>query len=155
MSLRTKSDENWRFSEIRPDAVVGVVPNGNPMYIAQKLGLWLSLVREVEGEGAEVVFPGSERAWRARNPDSSQGLVGGFAVNATLRTEGTNGKIVNIADGVTTWEGDRPGICALFRLRGLGPRAGVVTGKEWVMAKKDRWAGWVTKYGLNERGVRG
>ena len=60
VELCEKSAGSWRFAEIRPDAAVGFVPNGNPMNIAQISRLWLILVRSIEGEEAEVVFPESE-----------------------------------------------------------------------------------------------
>lgn len=150
--VKVQSGTSWRFDEIRPDAVVGFVPNGNAMNIAQNLGLWLSLVRDVEGPGAEVGFPGSEKAWRALHSDTSQDLLGRFTLFLSLQTSEVvaNGTIVNIADGVTTWEQDWPRICAFFGLVGVGPKTGVPTGKEWVMAHKDRWEGWVKENGLRD-----
>jgi hypothetical protein len=150
--VELSAGQPWRFAEIRPDAVVGFVPNGNAMNIAQNLGLWLSLVRSIEGEGAEAVFPGSEVAWRALHSDSSQDLTGRFAIFASLQNEDRvgSGAVVNIADGVTTWERDWPEICKWFGLTGVGPTEGAVTGKEWVMAHKDAWEGWVRENGLRD-----
>jgi hypothetical protein len=67
-----------------------------------KPGLWLSLVRRIEGAEAEVVFPGSELAWRALHSNGSRDLIGKFVVFASLRDNVKNGTIVNIVDGVTT-----------------------------------------------------
>jgi nucleoside-diphosphate-sugar epimerase len=150
VQLHNQMKGAWRFAEIRPDAVVGFVPAGNPMNIAQNLGLWLSLVKEIDGEDAEVVFPGSRKAYTAKHSDTSQDLVGRFTIHASLQGNATDGQIFNIADGVTTWEEDWPKICALFSLRGVGPKAATMTSKDWVMAHQDRWAGWVEKYGLKE-----
>jgi hypothetical protein len=155
LRLREESGAKWRFAEVRPDAVIGFVPKGNPMNIAQNLGLWLSLVKDIQGDGAEVVFPGSWKAYTAKHSDSSQMLVGRFVVQVSLQTEGTDGQIFNIADGMSTWEEDWPRICALFKLNGVGPKEGVVTGKEWVMRYKDQWAGWVSKYNLKEGVLEG
>lgn len=150
VELRGKSGGTWRFAEVRPDAVVGFVPNGNPMNIAQNLGLWLSLVREIEGEAAEVVFPGSENAYRAKHSDSSQDLVGRFTVHVSLQGDAADGEIFNISDGVSTWEEDWPKVCALFDLRGVGPKRGTTTGKDWVIAHKTHWADWVKNHGLKK-----
>jgi hypothetical protein len=43
--------------------MVGIVPNVDAMKIAQNLGLWLSLVRSIEGAGAKVEVLGSEAAF--------------------------------------------------------------------------------------------
>lgn len=150
IELRKKSNGTWRFAEVRPDAVVGFVPAGNPMNIAQNLGLWLALCKELHGEGAEVVFPGSAKAYTAWHSDTSQDLVGRFAVHVSLQGNAVDGQIFNITDGATTWEEDWSKICALFGLKGVSPKAGAITGKEWVLAHQDQWARWVEKYGLKE-----
>ena len=35
--------KKWKFADIRPDAIVGFVPNHNPMNIAEPLALYASL----------------------------------------------------------------------------------------------------------------
>jgi hypothetical protein len=40
-----------------------------------------------------------------------------------------NGTVVNIEDGVTTWEKDWPETYKWFGLKGVGPRSGALTGK--------------------------
>jgi hypothetical protein len=150
--VELSAGQPWRLAEIRPGPVVGFVPNGNAMNIARNLGLWLSLVRSIEGESAEVVFLGSEIAWRALHSDSSQDLVGQFAAFASFQDERRvgNGTVVNIADGMTTWEEDWPEIGNWFGLTGVGPREGAITGKKWVMVHKGAWDGWVRQNGLRE-----
>ena len=68
-------------------------------------------------------------------------------MHVSLRGGVVDGGISNVANGVSAWEEDWPKVCALFGLRGVGPRQGVVTGKEWVMANEDHWATWVRKLG--------
>jgi hypothetical protein len=150
VQLRNQMKGAWRFVEIRPNAVVGFVPAGNPINIAQNLGLWLSLVKEVDGEDGEMVFPGSQNAYTSKHSDTSQDLVGRFTIHATLQGNATDGHLFNIADGVTTWEEGWPKICALFSFRSVEPKAATITSKDWVMAHQDRWAGWVEKYGLKK-----
>lgn len=88
--------------------MVGIVPNVNAMDIAQNLGLRLSLVRSIEGAGVKVEVQGSEAALRARHSDTSQELLRKFSVFPSLQDAGKvkNGMVVNIADGVATWEKD-------------------------------------------------
>lgn len=51
--------KRWTFCEIRPDAIIGLLPQNNAMNLAQTLGLWV-------GDGWEF--------WRDRN---RSGLSGG------------------------------------------------------------------------------
>jgi hypothetical protein len=106
--LELSPNQTCQLAEIRPDAVVGIVPNMNAMNIAQNLGLWLSLVRSIEGAGAKVEVLGSETALRARHSDTSQELLRKFSVFTSLQDVGKvkKGMVVNIAEGVTTWEKD-------------------------------------------------
>lgn len=70
--------------------------------------MWLSLVCSIESAGAKVEVPGSEAVLRARHSDTSQELLGKFSVFTSLQDAGKvkNGMVVNIADGVITWEKD-------------------------------------------------
>lgn len=45
-------NKSWSFVELRPDAIIGFVPNGNAMNFAEGLALWLAMYRSLEGEGA-------------------------------------------------------------------------------------------------------
>lgn len=60
--------------------------------------------------------------WRALHSDGSQDLLGRFTVFVSLQEEDKveNGTLVNIADGVGTWESDWPEICKWFGLKGVG-----------------------------------
>lgn len=72
---RASAGKPWTFCEIRPDAIVGFVPQNNAMNIAQAVALFLSLWKEVEKQGdevREVPFPGSREAWTAPHTDTSQ-----------------------------------------------------------------------------------
>ena len=53
-------------------------------------------------------FWGSETALRARHSDTSQELLRKFSVFTSLQDVGKvkKGMVVNIAEGVTTWEKD-------------------------------------------------
>jgi len=65
----------WTFSEIRPDAIEGFAPANSSMNIAQNPDLFLSLYASIEGEGAEVSYQGSEKAYKALHTDCCQGAL--------------------------------------------------------------------------------
>jgi nucleoside-diphosphate-sugar epimerase len=143
----------WRWSDIRPDAVIGFVPNGNAMDLAGGLAIWLSLYRWVEGEGADVVFPGNEVVWAAKHTDTSQMILGRSHVYAAVSGK-ANGRAVNVGDGTSVYkDGLWSEICALFGLRGVGPREGATTGEAWVMGQKSKWGAFESENGLKARTV--
>lgn len=81
------------------------MPQNNAMNIAQALGLFLSLWRDIEGEGSEVRFPGSSEAWRALHTDTSQDILARFHIYASLHPTQTTERAFNVVDGpATTWE---------------------------------------------------
>ena len=49
---RLSEGKRWKFSEIRPDAIIGFVPQNNAMNIAQALGLFLAMYKSIEGSGS-------------------------------------------------------------------------------------------------------
>lgn len=143
--------KRWTFCEIRPDAIIGFVPQNNAMNLAQAIGLWLAMVRSLEGIGTEVIFPGGEKAYKALHTDTSQDILAQFHIYASLHPEVVSKKAFNIADGeVVTWEQVWPGICDWFGLKGVGPDSSKATGAEWVQQQKGAWAKWVKENGLKE-----
>lgn len=54
--------KSWTFTEVRPDVIIGFTPGSNFMNAAQGLGFYLTLYREVKGEGAECPFVVSRMA---------------------------------------------------------------------------------------------
>lgn len=143
--------KRWTFCEIRPDVIIGFVPHKNAMNLAQAIGLWLAMVKSVEGRGTEVVFPGDEKAYKALHTDTSQDILAQFHIYASLHPEIVSKKAFNIADGeVVTWEQVWPGICQWFGLKGVGPDGSKKTGAEWVQAQRGQWEDWVKENGLKE-----
>ncbi|KAF6241297.1 hypothetical protein HO173_000007 [Letharia columbiana] len=142
-------DKKWTFCEIRPDAIIGFVPQNNAMNLAHAIGLWLAMVRSLEGTGTEVVFPGDEKAFKALHTDTSQDVLAQFHIYASLHPEAVSRKAFNIADGeVVTWEQVWPSICHWFGLKGVGPDPSKKTGAEWVQDRKGQWGKWVKENGL-------
>jgi len=94
---------------------------------ANSLALYLSLYRHINGEGAEVQFPGTEISWAALSNDSSQDLIARFAIYASLNPKTCGkGQRFNTADNskASSWSKKWPVICAYFGLKGVPPPAG-------------------------------
>ncbi|TKA73904.1 hypothetical protein B0A49_05021 [Cryomyces minteri] len=146
--------KNWTFCEIRPDAIIGFVPQGNAMNMAQGLGLFLSLYAAVEGRGATVAFPGNEEAWNAPHTDTSQDLLARFHIFASLhkRQDEISRRAFNVADGPpVTWREIWPGVCEYFGLSGVGPSSSAqdqATGAQWVQSHQSDWASYEQQHGL-------
>lgn len=156
--LRASAHKPWTFCEIRPDAIVGFVPQNNAMNIAQALGLFLSLYRSTEGEGSTVVFPGSDLAWNALHTDTSQDILARFHIYASMMPEATSGRAFNVVDGpATTWREVWPELCAYFGLRGVGPTASgeISSAQVWMEGHRADWAKWTSANKLKEGALEG
>lgn len=116
----------WTWCDVIPDVIVGFVPNNNVYSLNQWLGLYLSLVVELNGKGSEVQFPGTEQSYRILCNDSSQDVVAKTAIHASLHPETSGGERFNAADSAqpSSWSKKWPIICEYFGLRGVGPPAG-------------------------------
>lgn len=114
--------KKWDFVDIRPDAIVGFVPNHNPMNIAEPLGLYLALWKSL-GKSDEVPFPGTEESYKHVHSNGSQDIIARLMIYASLHPELTAGKSFNIADVdySVSWSMVWPGITAYFGLKGVGP----------------------------------
>ena len=119
---RLSEGKRWKFCEVRPDAIVGFVPQNNAMNIAQALGLFLAMYKSVEGSGSEVPFVGNEAAYKELHTDTSQDILARFHIFASPHADAVAGQAFNVADGdVVTWEEIWPGVCSWFGLKGVGP----------------------------------
>jgi hypothetical protein len=141
----------WTYAEVMPDIVVGFVPNNNAYCLAQWLALYLSLYREINGAGAEVVFPGTLKSWGIKSNDSGQDIIARFAIHASLHPEITSGERYNVADNArwSTWAVKWPVICEFFGLVGVAPENG--SGPDpsaYVAEHREKWFEVERKYGL-------
>ncbi|KAK4540893.1 hypothetical protein LTR36_008835 [Oleoguttula mirabilis] len=155
---RASAGKPWTFCEIRPDAIVGFVPQNNAMNIAQAVGLFLSMWKAVEGEGSAVPFPGSTDAWTALHTDTSQDILARFHIHASLLPLRTSGRAFNVVDGpATTWEAVWPEVCAYFGLRGTAPEPSSVpfNAQEWMESRSGEWSAWVAKHALRDGALEG
>jgi hypothetical protein len=160
--------KKWSFCDVRPDIVVGYVPNNNFYCLPQVLAIFLSLYASIEGKGATVPFPGNERSWKSLSNDSSQDIIAKFSIWASLHPETCGGgQGFNVADTVqpVTWSVKWPIICEYFGLKGVEP----LTTEEQQKAQVDpsnytqnhlvEWEALEKKHGLqtgrvsNEKGV--
>ncbi|KAI9371742.1 hypothetical protein BJX61DRAFT_548093 [Aspergillus egyptiacus] len=149
---RLSAAKPWIFCDLIPDIVVGFVPNNNAYCLAQWLALYLSLYAEINGPGAEVPFPGTMKSWNIKSNDSSQDIIGRFAVYASLHPETTAGQRYNVADNAqwSTWSVKWPIICQYFGLRGVAPpsQGSGPDPSAYVLENRDRWFEMERKYGL-------
>ena len=155
---RASAGKSWTFCEIRPDAIVGFVPQNNAMNIAQALGLFLSLWREVEGQGSEVRFPGNNAAWEALHTDTSQDILARFHIHASTHPEETSKKAFNVVDGpATTWKEVWPAVCGYFGLNGVAPESSgePFSAQKWMEDHRSTWANWVSTNNLKEGALEG
>ena len=166
---RASEGKSWTFCEIRPDAIVGFVPQNNAMNIAQALALFLSLWKEVELQGGdnvtgdkatgtakEVPFPGGREAFTALHTDTSQDILAKFHVYASLSPEKVERRAFNVADGpATTWEAEWPRICEWFGLVGAGPAESTFSAQQWMETHSNIWTEWVQRKGLKEGALEG
>ena len=159
--LETRSrGAKWKFAEVRPDVIVGFVPTTNFMNAALGLALYLSLYREVHGDGAEAVFPGTQTSWTNLHTDTFQDVLAKMELFVALGlSDGKiqSGESINCADGdVTTWEKTWPGICAWFGLKGVGPKSNgrkVQSFGEFAKSHEDTWENMVKQAGLRSSGM--
>lgn len=151
--------KTWTFIDVVPDVIIGFVPNNNIYCLPQALGLYLSLYRYLNGEGAKVVFPGTMKSWAGKSNDSSQDVLARFAISAGLGTSEQISKIAgrsfNVADSNTpsSWSEKWPKICSYFGLVGIEPsEANGGSGPDptaYVSENREKWFEVEKKYGLH------
>ncbi|KAE8146976.1 hypothetical protein BDV25DRAFT_169498 [Aspergillus avenaceus] len=145
--------KSWSWCEVRPDVIVGVAPFGNANCMAQTMGIYLSVYRELEGAGARVVFPGNETTWRLLSTDSNQDIIARFSIYASLQPrEKVHARAFNIADGATpvSWSQRWPILAAYFGLEGVGPDSSAVHPTEYIERNWER-----IEQLCHERGLKG
>jgi hypothetical protein len=131
--------KSWKFSETRPDVIVGFVPSFGSVSgqdAARVVALYLSLYRKVHGAGAECPFPGTQKSWTNSHTDSWQDTIG--KVSIWTAVNGHAGPY-NCVDKPTTWKEKWPAVCADFSLKGVGPNEkpmDMMEPMEWVQGHK-------------------
>jgi hypothetical protein len=127
MVAKLAKGQRWTWCEIRPDIVVGFVPNNNAHCLQQSLGIYLSLYAHVNGKGGKLPFPGTNTSYVAKFNPASQYIIAQFSIHASLHPSTTGaGRGFNVADNnePSSWSVIWPTICSFFGLEGTGPEEG-------------------------------
>lgn len=145
--------KKWLWCDTRPDIIIGFHPTPNFYSLAQALGIFLTLYREVEGEGAEVTFPGTIKSWNAKSQDASSDMIARQTLHVSLTMDPKhNGSGFNVGDAKSyeTFSQKWPTICSYFGLKAAAP----VSGKEgpevrtYIKKHLDTWKQIEKKHGL-------
>ncbi|GIZ37828.1 hypothetical protein CKM354_000126100 [Cercospora kikuchii] len=145
-------DRAWTYCELRPDVIVGFVPNGNAYCIAQLLAKFLALYREVNGKGAICPLPGTLGSWDCLSNDSGQDTIARFAIHAALHPEQCGaGQAFNVASHrmPLSWSERWPILCNFFDLKGAPPPTGEgFLASQFLADHRDEWAELEASHGL-------
>ncbi|KAL5442454.1 hypothetical protein PMIN06_008999 [Paraphaeosphaeria minitans] len=145
---RISKGKPWNWCEVRPDNIIGFVPNNNAYCLAQTLALYLSLYRSIQGEGAKVPFPGTAKSWVNKYNESPQDMVAHFSIYASLHPEATASQSFNVGGEEDSWEGKWPVLCDYFGLEGTGPEDNVPQPGAYIAAHRREWDGLEQRAGL-------
>ncbi|KAF2119705.1 hypothetical protein BDV96DRAFT_568066 [Lophiotrema nucula] len=135
-------DKQWNWIDTRPDIIIGFVPNQNFYSLGTVIGIYLSLFKEVNGEGAECPFPGTEKSWKALSNDSSSDMIARQTIHLSLKLdESAKGEGYNVADEKTpsSWSKKWPVLCSYFGLKGTGPSSSAPEIRKFIKEHMDVW----------------
>ncbi|KAH6867406.1 hypothetical protein B0T10DRAFT_569446 [Thelonectria olida] len=143
----------WGWAETRPDIIIGFVPNQNFFSLATVLGIYLSLRRELDGEGAQCPFPGTQASWETLSNDSSADMVARQTLHVALTGlwKSHKGEAFNVADErrPSCWRDKWPVLCAYFGLRGVKlDEDNPVEVRQYIREHMPVWEAMEKKYGL-------
>ncbi|OCL09603.1 hypothetical protein AOQ84DRAFT_388059 [Glonium stellatum] len=144
-------DKTWNWCDTRPDIIIGFVPNQNFYSLGTVLGIYLSLFKEVEGEGEDCPFPGTLKSWDAKSIDGSSDMIARQTIylSLTLPKE-SKGEGFNVADvkAPETWSSKWPQLCAYFGLKGTRPTFNPPEVRRYVKDHFSTWEQMEKRYGL-------
>jgi hypothetical protein len=146
-------DKKWLWAETRPDIIIGFVPNQNFYSLGMALGFFFSLYREINGEGAECPFPGTEASWSAKSQDSSADMIARQTLHVALSPKTKKGDAFNVADeqATHTWRNKWPVLCAYFGLKGVkAAEDEPIEVRRYIKENKAAWERAEEKYGLQK-----
>ncbi|KAF2790608.1 hypothetical protein K505DRAFT_282313 [Melanomma pulvis-pyrius CBS 109.77] len=145
------SSKSWTWIDTRPDIIIGFVPNQNFYSLGTVLGIYFSLFREVEGEGAQCPFPGTDKSWRALSNDSSSDMIARQTIHLSL-TLGADakGEGYNVADekAPSSWSVKWPILASYFGLKGTAPTPPGTEIRKYIKSHMDVWEKLEKKKGL-------
>lgn len=111
-----------KCSSDRPDGIIGFTPISNAVNLSQGIALYLTIYREIHGQGTKMNWPGTEKIWKCKHSDTSQGISARMEIYAATHVDRCrDGGIFSVADAETvTWEDVWAKLCADFGLIGEG-----------------------------------
>jgi hypothetical protein len=135
-------DKSWSWCDTRPDIIIGFVPNQNFYSLGTVMGIYLSLWREVHGDGSECPFPGTDKSWNALSNDSSSDMIARQTLHLSLSSKTEKGGGYNVADEKTpsSWSKKWPALCSYFGLKGTGPSSSAVEMRKFIKENMDTWS---------------
>ncbi|KAK0105642.1 hypothetical protein ONS95_004170 [Cadophora gregata] len=142
----------WTWAEVRPDAIIGFVPNGSTFNLAAHWATYLSAYALLEAPGSKVPYPGTNAGYESLFNDASASIIGRLTIYVSLHPETCGGgKLFNIADQErpTSMKERWPKICEYFGLVGVAPLdegKGKLLPGEYLRVNRER---------LEEKGLRG
>ncbi|KZP30260.1 hypothetical protein FIBSPDRAFT_777421 [Athelia psychrophila] len=140
---------SWKWTEIRPDAIVGFAPTSTAMNIALPLGVFFALWRAVHGPGATIPFPGPKAAYERTHTETPMGAAARFQIFASLRGGETHEQVYNIGTSPSSYAHKWPLLAAQFELVGAPPAADEgIDVAAWVRAHRAEWGVLETEHGL-------
>jgi hypothetical protein len=147
------SDKNWNWNDTRPDIIIGFVPNHNFFSLGSAMGVYLSLWREIHGDGADCPFPGTSKSWKALSIDSSSDMIARQTLHVTLTQPWSQrkGEAFNVADMRTpsSWSQKWPALCSYFGLKGVKlEEDNPVEMRAFIKENFGKWEAMESKYGL-------
>ncbi|CAO2649851.1 Nn.00g011430.m01.CDS01 [Neocucurbitaria sp. VM-36] len=132
MLTAESTNEDWSWSELVPEAIIGFTPNGFGFSLAGHWAVYLSTYRLVHGEGAEVPFPGTMKGYDSLYSETS----------ATTSAKRGSSMLLNSA----TPESMRvrwPQIASFFGLKGVPPpptaSASDAKPSDFIKQHQERW----------------
>ncbi|OQV03603.1 hypothetical protein CLAIMM_08625 [Cladophialophora immunda] len=148
---RMSHGKQWTWCEVRPDNIIGFVPNNNAYCLAQTLAIYLSLFRFVEGRGATCPFPGTDKSWKALYNESPQDMVARFSIYTSLHPSQTGGKSFNVAGEEASWSSKWPVVCSYFDLEGNPPVPDAPQPGAYIEKHRPQWDDLVQKESLKDQ----
>jgi hypothetical protein len=147
--------KKWSWIDTRPDIIIGFVPNKNFYSLGSALGVFFSLYREINGEGAECPFPGTVDSWNALCNDSSSDMIARQTLHLSLLGEDKvpKGYAYNVADEKrpSCWREKWPILCEYFGLRGVKlEKENPIEVRKYIKDHIAQWEGMEKKYGLQQ-----
>ncbi|KAJ5360104.1 hypothetical protein N7517_009295 [Penicillium concentricum] len=147
--------KSWKWCEVRPDQIIGFVPNVTGMNFVEPLALYLALYRFVNGPDARVTFPGTKANFTYTFTDSSQDMISKSEIYlSVVQPDQANGEAFNIADTDVPgpWSVKWPILAEYFGLKGTGPgERGWENLEEWWNEHQDNYRRMCKTYGLEHR----